>query len=193
MPPKTVFTKEDVVSAAFEVVQQKGMKALTAREVARRLKSSTAPVYSNFESMKLLEREVMKKSRDLLLDYMTRPYTEIVFLNMGIGYAYFAREQCALFRALYLEDSGYKEIIDELEGSMRVQMAKDPRFTSLDDQDRFSLLDKMWIFTHGMATMICVGLSEDQSDEYIIKTLKDVGSAVIGATLMRQNPNRRNS
>ncbi len=188
MPPKTVFTKEDVVSAAFEVARQQGIKALTAREVARRLKSSTAPVYSNFQSMKLLEREVIKKAKDLLLEYMTKPYTERVFLNMGVGYACFAREQCSLFRALYLEKSNYKDIIDDLEESMRVQMAKDPRFTTLDDQDRFSLLDKMWIFTHGLATMICVGLSEDQSDEYIIKTLKDVGSAVIGATLTRQQP-----
>jgi AcrR family transcriptional regulator len=186
MPPKTVFTKDDVVTAAFEVVQQQGIKALTAREVAKKLKSSTAPVYSNFESMKLLEREVIKKARDLNLEYMTRPYTKRVFLNMGVGYAIFAREQCSLFRALYLEKSEHKDILDDLEESMRKEMGKDPRFSSLSDQERFSLLDKMRIFTHGLATMICVGLSEDDSDEYIIKTLVDVGSAVITATFKRK-------
>jgi len=187
MPPKTVFTKDDVITAAFEVVQKQGIQALTAREVAHKLKSSTAPVYSNFDSMKHLEREVIKKARDLLLDYMTRPYTEGVFLNMGVGYACFAREQCSLFRALYLEKNDYKDILDELEGSLRKEMGKDVRLSTLDDQDRYSLLDKMWIFTHGLATMICVGLSEDVSDEYIIETLRDVGSAVIGATFMRKH------
>ena len=34
MPPKTVFAKNDVVKAAFVVVQEQGIKALTAREVA---------------------------------------------------------------------------------------------------------------------------------------------------------------
>lgn len=186
MPPKTVFTKDDVINASFELVQQKGIQSLTAREVAKRLKSSTAPVYSNFESMKLLEREVIKKAKDLLLDYMVRPHTDVVFLNMGVGYAKFAREQCPLFRALYLEKSDFKDIIDELEGSLRLRMREDARFTDLEDQERYSLLDKMWTFTHGMATMICVGLAEDSSDDYIISTLKDVGSAVIGATLMRK-------
>jgi AcrR family transcriptional regulator len=186
MPPKTVFSKDDVVKAAFESVQQQGIQSLTAREVANRLKSSTAPVYSNFESMKLLEREVIKKARDLLMDYMVRPHTDVVFLNMGVGYAKFAREQCPLFRALYLEKSDYKDILDELESSLRLRMREDTRLTELDDKERFSLLDKMWTFTHGMATMICVGLAEDSSDEYIINTLKDVGSAVIGATFMRK-------
>jgi AcrR family transcriptional regulator len=186
MPPKTVFTKDDVVTAAFEVVQHQGIKALTAREVAQKLKSSTAPVYSNFESMKLLEREVIKKARDLLLEYMTRPYTERVFLNMGVGYAIFAREQCPLFRALYLEKSEHKDILNDLEQSLRKRMSDDPRMTELDDQERYSLLDKMWTFTHGLATMICVGLAEDNSDDYIINTLKDVGSAVIAATFNRK-------
>lgn len=186
MPPKTVFAKDDVIDAAFELVQQKGIQSLTARNVAKRLKSSTAPVYSNFESMKLLEREIIKKARDLLLDYMVRPHTDVVFLNMGVGYAKFAREQCPLFRALYLEKSDFKDILDELEGSLRLRMREDARFTDLEDQERYSLLDKMWTFTHGMATMICVGLAEDSSDDYITSTLKDVGAAVIGATLMRK-------
>jgi len=186
MPPKTVFSRDDVINTAFRVVQEKGIQSLTAREVAKRLKSSTAPVYSNFESMKLLEREVIKKARDLLMDYMIRPHTEMVFLNMGVGYAKFAREHCPLFRALYLEKSDHKDILDELENSLRMRMREDTRFTELSDPERFSLLDKMWTFTHGMATMICVGLSEDTSDEYIINTLRDVGSAVIGAALTKR-------
>ena len=186
MPPKTVFSKDDVIQAGFEIVQKQGIQALTAREVARELKSSTAPVYSNFESMKLLEREVILRANAFQMDYMTRPYTEHVFLNMGIGYAIFAREQCSLFRALYLEKSDHKDAIYDFEKAMRVQMNKDNRFDSLTDDERFSLLDKMWIFTHGLATMICVGLAEDNSDEYIIKTLMDVGAAVIGAAFMRK-------
>ena len=186
MPPKTVFTRDDVVEAAVKVVQDQGIKALTAREVAKRLKSSTAPVYSNFESMRLLGREVIKKAKDLILDYMSRSYTERVFLNMGIGYARFARENCALFRALYLETNDYMDVHQDLQIAMRKQVSKDERFVSLDEKARNSLLDKMAIFTHGLATMICVGLADDSSDEYITKTLIDVGSAVIGAEFARQ-------
>ena len=51
MPPKVTFTKEDVIQAAFEIVQKRGVKLFTARRIAKKLKSSTAPVYSHFKSM----------------------------------------------------------------------------------------------------------------------------------------------
>lgn len=183
MPPKTVFTKNDVIEAAFEIVQRQSMHELTARKVALELKSSTAPIYSNFESMKLLEREVIKKAKDLLLDFTKRSYTDRVFLNMGTGYAIFAREHCKLFSAIFLEKDDFKDIIDEFLESLKNEMVNDPRFTAMSSERRDALLLKMLIFTHGLATLICVGLSEDDSDEYIIETLLAVGGAVIGAAL----------
>ncbi|MEE9553480.1 MAG: TetR/AcrR family transcriptional regulator [candidate division Zixibacteria bacterium] len=183
MPPKTVFTKNDVIEAAFEIVQRQGMQALTARKVALELKSSTAPVYSNFESIKGLEREVIKKAKDLLLDYTKRPYTERVFLNMGTGCAIFAREHRKLFSAIFLERDDFRDIIDEFLESLRKEMVKDKRFTAMSPDRRDALLLKMWIFTHGLSTLICVGLSKDESNEYIINTLLAVGTAVIGAAM----------
>jgi len=35
----------------------------------------------------------------------------------------------------------------------------------------------MWIFTHGLASLICVGLIKEDSQEFIIKMLLDVGAA----------------
>lgn len=183
MPPKTVFSKNDVIEAAFEIVQRQGMHELTARKVALELKSSTAPVYSNFESIKGLEREVIKKAKDLLLGYTQKPYTKRVFLNMGTGYAIFAREHCRLFSAIFLERGDFKDIVDEFLESLRKELVSDKRFTAMSSERRDALLLKMWIFTHGLATLICVGLSKDDSDEYIIKTLLAVGGAVIGAAL----------
>ena len=39
MPPKPKFTKEEIVFAAKEIVREKGLSALTAREVAEKLGS----------------------------------------------------------------------------------------------------------------------------------------------------------
>jgi hypothetical protein len=43
----------------------------------------------------------------------------------------------------------------------------------------------MWTFTHGLAALICVGLIKDCDQDYIIKTLLDIGTDVIGATLAK--------
>ena len=43
MPPKPKFTKDEIVQAALEVVSQKGVEALTAKELGDALGSSPAP------------------------------------------------------------------------------------------------------------------------------------------------------
>ncbi len=67
---------------------------------------------------------------------------------------------------------------------------KDPRFTLLSSDERHVLLNKMWTFTHGLASLICVGLIKDCNQEFIIKTLMDVGADVIGATLAKHESNK---
>ena len=183
MPPKTRFIKENVIKAAYDIVEEQGLKALSARNVARRLKSSTAPVYKYFDTMDQLERAVAIKIKDLMIQYAGRPYTERIFLNMGTGYALFARDHKQLFRAIFLESDHFKDIVDEFFSHLKDEMANDPRFETLSVDKRGALLTKMQTFTHGLATMICVGLIEDDSEEYIINTLLDVGGAVISATL----------
>ena len=195
MPPKTVFKKEDVINAGFKIVKENGIKVLTARKVAKKLNSSVVPVYSNFESMEKLSKEVLKKAKDLLFEYITKTYTDRVFLNIGVGIAVFARDEKMLFRAIFLENESvlYKDIVDEFIKSMRVQMKKDRRFTKMTEDERSALLNKMWIFTHGLASLICVGLVEDDSNEYVTEILLDVGSAVIGKALEESKMKRNQS
>lgn len=188
-PPQTQFSREDVLKAAFETAQQEGLKDLSARKIANCLGCSTAPVYSSFDSMADLEKEVVIMARDLLVDYTKRGYTDQIFLNMGMGFAIFSREQKHLFRTLFLENDRYKEIIAEFGENMREQMDRDPQYAQLGKKQRLRLLHKMWIFTHGLASLICVGLVHDDSDKYIQKLLLDVGSEIIAATFLKASGN----
>ncbi len=188
-PPPTQFTRQDVLSAAFEVARAEGLKELSARKIADRLGSSTAPVYSSFTSMAELEREVIVKARDLLVDYTKRSYTEQIFLNMGMGLTIFSREQKLLFRALFLEETRYQEIIEEFGARMQEQMKLDETYDALSDEARSRLLHKMWIFTHGLASLICVGLVRDDSNQQIQDLLTEVGSEIIVATFLKAQGN----
>lgn len=185
MPPKVRFDKDTVVRAAVNVVDKKGLSALTARSVATQLKSSTAPVYHHFKTMDQLALAVMKQTQKMLLDYTTRPYTDRVFLNMGTGVALFAAEHRKLYRALMLESNGYSSVVHDFFGMLLIEMKKDPRFTTMSDSQRLALLSKMWTFTHGLASLICVGIEKDASQERIVKTLLDVGADIVGAALTK--------
>ena len=183
MPPKKQFNRDMILKAAVEVVRERGMRALTARGVADKLKSSTAPVYSYFKSMGELRKSVVEHARDRLFHYATRPHTDRVFLNMGTGYALFARDEKELFRAMFLGRVTFTEIIDDLLDLLKDQLVKDPRFTHLPALEREALLEKMWIYTHGLATLICAGLSDDDSRESIVARLEEMGKIVITSVL----------
>jgi len=185
MPPRAKYTKEDLIGAAFEVVRDGGLNCLSARRIAQKLDSSTAPVYASFKTMAELQMEVVKRIGALLLDYTARQYTDEVFLNIGIGMAVFAREERELYRALFMEQGEFKEIINDLMAHFRNDMVKDERLAALSEQERGDLLEQVAVVTHGLASLICVGLCDDDSNESIANTLKGIGASVISAAIER--------
>ena len=48
MPPKVKVSKEDINTAAVEMVRESGAEALNARALAAKLGCSTQPIFSNF-------------------------------------------------------------------------------------------------------------------------------------------------
>ena len=185
MPPKIKYTKNEVIEAAVSIVDENGLSSLTARRVADKLGASTGPVYHHFATMDGLALEVIRRTQSSLLEYASRPYTERVFLNMGTGIAMFACEHRLLYRALMLEGDSYSDVVREFLDILESELTKDSRFVSLSESERHVLLRKMWTFTHGLASLICVGLVKNCNQDYVIKTLLDVGTDIIGATLAK--------
>ena len=183
MAPKNSATREEIIETAFAIVQQEGMASLTARNVAQKLGLSTRPVYSHFASMKDLQQEAIRKARELMLAYVSKRYTNDIFLNMGTGAAFFARDHKALYRILFMKNNDFKDLLSDFLMNLSKQMKKDERFTRMTRKERDDLLNKMWIFTHGFASLICVGLIEEDSDQFIIGMMNKVGSAVGNAAV----------
>jgi AcrR family transcriptional regulator len=184
MPPKKVFSRDDVVRAAFEVVQQvgidQGLKILTARRVAERLGASTAPVYSYFNSMAELGQEVVKKARKLYLEYVNRSYTEQPILNMGIGTVLFAREQRELFlRSMFFEKREIQDIARTLQAAFQKDIARDPRLAGLSPEQVEKLVFQIWVFSQGLATLVCFDLIGEAGPRFIEDTLSAAASSFI--------------
>jgi len=179
MPPKTTFTKTDVVDAAMAIVIEQGLKELTTRKVAEKLGSSPAPVYSCFDSKFGLEKEVIKQIKDLLYQYSTNDYTEFYTLNMAVGLVLFARDYNQLFKSMFLQNNEFTNIVTEFKKYHLKAMEEYDRFSGMPLEERDQLLTKLWIFTHGFATLISTGMIENRSEQYVISTLKEVGTLII--------------
>jgi len=183
MPPNRKFSRDAILQGAFRLVRERGGRALTARKVAGRLRCSTTPIYEHFGTINNLRLEVAGLARELLLEYTRRPYTEHLFLNMGIGVVIFAKEQRELYRMLFLESGEFRGVNEELLAVLVRDMERDILFKDMDLARRGRLLEKMSTFTYGLASTICVGLARESSDAYILNILKEVGAVVIAAAL----------
>lgn len=187
MTPRTQFSKEDVLNAALKIIERDGLTELSARKVAREMGSSTAPVYSYYTSMDVLMGDAIEKAFSILTEYIKKPYTNINFLNMGVGFAAFARDYRDLFKALYLNESiSRQHHKKQLEVFFKMMNSYD-MFSVIPEDDRMQLLRRMAMFGLGNAVHICYGFLDCDSMECIIRELYEVGCVMIDDVFSRNN------
>ena len=104
MPPKTVISKEMIISNAFELVREHGYLELTARNLAERIGCSTMPIYSQIENMQSLERKVAEESLKLLLEYQFVQSHEPVALSLALGLLRFIIKERELAKIMFFND-----------------------------------------------------------------------------------------
>lgn len=155
MPPKSKFTRAEILTTALDITRESGLTALTARALAARLGCSVKPIFGLFQNMEEVQQEVLLAAKSLyercLAEEMSRgsypPYKA-----SGIAYIRFAKEETSLFKLLFMRDRSAEEHVDEREdiASLIDLIAKN---TGLSKDEAYLFHLEMWIFVHGIATM----------------------------------------
>jgi AcrR family transcriptional regulator len=180
-PRNTLFAQETVRAAAIELVRQEGWESLTARNVAKQLQSSVAPVYSACGSMEELQRLVLLDIRVQLEAYSRQPLSDMPFLNIGIGIVRFARNQANLFRALFHSRHGQRDIQLAFHKTILDCMQADPQLGLLPREALLRLEENIWLYTFGLATAIISAIVPETADKDILRRLKNAGNVFIFA------------
>lgn len=149
-------TKEDIIKSAYEIVREKGIENLNARALAKELKCSTQPIMYQFSSMEEIKKEVLQKAIETYKSYISKGINEeFAYKSMGYNYIRLAKEEPNIYKLVFstktnltvenfmLEDRFYEEIEKAI--SKRTKMDKDAIL---------SFHKKMWLLTHGIASLI---------------------------------------
>lgn len=185
MARPTTFTRDMIIDAATELVAKEGLSALTARAVAARLRSSTAPIYVSFENTEELRDAVITRARELLRESTREPWSEKPFLNEGTGLVVFARENPRLFALLFLSPEVAREALPKIYADLLSDMKRDARFSEFSASQRELVLEKLWFIAVGMATLVHAGRLRDSTTQGIMNALGEAGAVLIPDAVRR--------
>ena len=172
MPPKPKFTKEEIVAAALELVSEKGIEALTARELGVRLGSSARPIFTVFNSMEEVQEEVRAAALKRFESYAEKAmhYTP-VFKQVGMQMILFAIEEPKLYQLVYMSENAgatdFEGITQQLGDVAQLCVDVIQRDYGLSAEDAKTLFEHVWIYTFGIGALCATGMCRFSQDEII--------------------------
>ncbi|MDZ5472942.1 TetR/AcrR family transcriptional regulator [Bacillus sp. 31A1R] len=180
MPPRTKFSKEAIIDAAFDIAKTEGIDSITVRKVADQLGSSIAPIYVNFTEVDELKQAVLEKIHDIAQQMLMSQYHSDPFLNIGIASIKFAREYSVLFKDLIMNSKRYLNHVQPSRTNIFEQMQDSTSLNGFSNEELAGILFKMQVFQLGLSVMDVNGmLPEDFNEEKIIGMLESTGKDVI--------------
>lgn len=189
MANTTKITKEMILDTAFSIARREGLNSISNRRIAKELNSSIRPIYYQFKNTEELKTELGKKIDTYFYDYLlnNKLGNMPLYKQIGINYIRFSRDEKKLFKILFMSDNkllpsdfiidtDYMRIKDIIKIS-----------TNLSDKDIKSFHLKMWMFTHGIAT-----LAANDTVLFTDKQISDLLSYEFQALmLLEENPDNK--
>lgn len=194
MPKKAVFSKKQIFDQAFVLFETKGLESITARNLGKALSSSPAPIYAHYDSITELKNELISVAKNRFLEYLKRPVTDKIYLNIGIGICTFAKENKQLFISIFLREQSFSDLIREFRDIIKIEMDKDHRFDNLSNEFKDMLFFDCWSYAHGLSTLIATGFfpeGNEPDEEYIKERLMQGAATMLYKRLEDYNNSQK--
>lgn len=171
MPPKAKYTKEEIIDVAYGLVRKYGIEFLSSRTLAAELGTSTAPIFTAFNAIEDLQREIIERAKAEYKEYIREGLTLTpAFKSAGLQYIRFAKEEPELFKMLFMSSvadespSHYYPGGDENEPIIRGAFENN---YAIDTERAKRIYNHLSVYVHGIAVLYaqgrCVFTDEDVS------------------------------
>ena len=162
MPPKPKFTKDEIVQAALEVVSQKGVEALTAKELGDALGSSARPIFTVFRSMKEVQDEVRAAAMRRFERFAAQTLPDMpMFKQVGMQMVLFGAKEPKLYQLLFMQENHNAASFDDVFGALGptaetcIQSLRNAH--GLTEAESRLLFETVWIYTFGIGALCATG------------------------------------
>ena len=170
MPPKPKFTKDEIVQAALEIVSQKGVEALTAKELGDALGSSARPIFTVFHSMKEVQEEVRTAAMRRFEHFAEQklPNTPL-FKQVGMQMVLFGAKEPKLYQLLFMQENRNAVSFDDVFGALGPTAETCIRSIQeahhMSEADAKLLFKNVWIYTFGIGALCATRMCQFSEQE----------------------------
>lgn len=160
MPPKAKHSREEIVNAAYELIRKEGGTALTARRLAAVLNTSTAPIFTAFNSIDSLNDAVLAQGLAHYNRYLSEGLSHpIPFKGAGLAHIRFAKDEPLLFRYLFVECKEDAPVLHYLPGSgeNEERVRSEIERYGYETEHAKRLYNHLSVYVHGLAMLYAYG------------------------------------
>ena len=168
MPPKFILDRAEALHAAVSIVSQKGIEGLNARSLAELLGCSTKPLFRIYRNMDQLKLDVFSYINSYCSDFL-RNQLDLArdYIGLAIRYVCFAKEEPNFFKTLFMSNAITYTVITNMLMDEDIEQLLNGLSTAyhVDRQEAQSIYQKMWLLSHGLASIIATNSDSFQLEE----------------------------
>ena len=185
MPPKTQFSAEKIIDAAICITRREGFAAVTARSIGKELNCSVKPIFTAFENMDGVMLATKKAVNGIFVRYMQTPYKKLSFMQIGLRWIQFSRDEPRLYQLLFMPVSRGTQVFTPLNLSMNFGELTSQiiplicRDFTLDHNSALKLYNQMILHAHGIASLIASG-----DTDFTEQSIREIFSETVEGLVM---------
>lgn len=184
MPPKAKYTREEIIEIAFQMARENGIESVVARELGKKLGTSSSPIFTAFKNMEELQLAVrdraMQEFETFIKDALN--YTP-AFKYVGVKMIQFSMQEPKLFQLLYMreheESQSYEGLVYELGDTVDICLDVMQKDYALTRAEADLIFRQVWMHTFA----ICV-LAANKVCHFTPEEISEMLSLEFQGTLM---------
>ena len=114
-----------------------------------------------------------------LIELIEFPHSNKPFLNVGIGLIVFAKNYHHFYTSFFIKKNSTKNQLPDLLQHITSMMSQIKRYSALTKEQQRDVITHMWVYTHGLCTLICAQEKEQFTLVKSIELLEQMGDLVI--------------
>lgn len=179
MPPIRKITKEDIIKIALKIAKNESLDSINARRIAKELNTSVQPIFYNFQNMEDLKNIVFQEIYKMYQNYMLKgSKEEKSYRGMGLAYIKFAKDYPNYFKIIFMSKTNLTatNIIDNDNKENNV-LQESAKFTGFDFETGKDFHLKVWIFTHGLASLVAtksIKITDKEIERLLTETVNNI-------------------